>query len=110
MKEGQAHWWRERVTAVALIPLVLWFLVSIVALGRGGYSALIRWLSMPSSALMMVSLLVIVFYHAALGMQVIIEDYVHSANKGRVLIIVRIGCLTLAGAGIVAVTRIVLHK
>jgi succinate dehydrogenase / fumarate reductase membrane anchor subunit len=109
MKEGPEHWWWERVTAVALIPLTLWFLASVIAHSGSDYGAFIAWLRMPSSALMMVLLLVILFYHAALGMQVIIEDYVHSAGKGRALIIIRVGCLTLAAAGILAVVRIVLR-
>ena len=109
MKEGPEHWWWERVTAVALIPLTLWFLASVIAHSGSDYGALIAWLRMPSSALMMVLLLVILFYHAALGMQVIIEDYVHSGGKGLALVIMRVGCSTLAAAGVLAIVRIVLR-
>lgn len=109
MKEGPQHWWWERVTAVALIPLTLWFLASIIGHSARDYSAFIAWLSMPSSAFMMVLLLVILFYHAALGIQVILQDYVHSAGKDLVLIIMRLGCLTLAAAGTLAVVRIALR-
>jgi succinate dehydrogenase / fumarate reductase membrane anchor subunit len=107
--KGPQHWWRERVTAVALIPLTLWVLVSIIAHSRSDHGAFVAWLGKPSSALMMVCLLVVLFYLAALGMEVIIEDYIHSAAKRPALIIVRLGCSTLAAAGILAVLRIVLR-
>jgi succinate dehydrogenase / fumarate reductase membrane anchor subunit len=69
----------ERVTAVALIPLTLWFLASVIAHSGSDQGAFIAWLKLPSAALMMVLLLVILSYHAALGVQVIIEDYGRSA-------------------------------
>jgi len=106
MKAGPKHWWWERVTAVALIPLTLWFLASIVVHSGSDYDSFMAWLSRPSSALTMVLLLVVLFYHAALGLQVVIEDYIHSAGKGRALIIMRLCCLALAAAGILAVVRI----
>jgi succinate dehydrogenase / fumarate reductase membrane anchor subunit len=107
--EGAGHWWRERVTAVALIPLTLWFFASIIAHSASDYSAVIAWLRMPSSTLMMVLLLVALFYHAALGLQIIIDDYVHSSRKVPALIIMRLGCLALAAAGAFAVLRIVVR-
>lgn len=108
-KEGAEHWWRERVTAVALIPLTLWFFASIMAHGGSNYIAFIAWLKMPSSTLMMVLLLIALFYHTALGLQVIIEDYIHSAAKIPVLIIMRLGCFALAAAGTLAVLRVALR-
>ncbi len=108
-KEGVEHWWRERLTAVALIPLTLWFITSMIAHAGGDYAAVIAWLRMPSSTLMMVLLLIALFYHTALGLQVIIEHYVHSTVKIPALIIMRLGCFALAAAGILAVLPIVLH-
>jgi succinate dehydrogenase / fumarate reductase membrane anchor subunit len=107
--EGTAHWWRERLTAVALIPLTLWFFASIIAHSASDYSAVIAWLRMPSSTLMMVLLLAALFYHTALGLQIIIDDYVHSARKVPALIIMRLGCLALAVAGTFAVLRIAIR-
>jgi succinate dehydrogenase / fumarate reductase membrane anchor subunit len=104
-REGAGHWWRERVTAVALIPLTLWFFVSIIAHSGSDYSAVIAWLRMPSSTLMMVLLLIALFYHTALGLQIIIEDYVHSVRAA--LIIMRLSCLALAAAGTFSVLWIV---
>lgn len=108
-KEGVEYWWRERVTAVALIPLALWFIASIIAHGGSDYIAFIAWLRTPFSTLMMVLLLAALFHHTALGLQVIIEDYVHSAVKIPALIIMRLGCFALAAAGILAVLRVALR-
>jgi succinate dehydrogenase / fumarate reductase, membrane anchor subunit len=108
-KEGVQHWWRERVTAVALTPLTLWFIASMIACGGSDYIALIAWLRTPFSTLMMVLLLAALFYHAAIGLQVIIEDYVHSSVKVLALIIMRLSCFTLAVAGILAVLRVALN-
>ncbi len=106
-KEGVEHWWRERVTAVALVPLTLWFATSIIAHSGSDYAVFVTWLKTPSAALMMVLLLIVLFYHTALGLQVIIEDYVHSAAKIPALVLIRLGCFALAAAGILAVLRIV---
>jgi succinate dehydrogenase / fumarate reductase, membrane anchor subunit len=68
-KEGVEHWWRERVTAVALVPLTLWFVASIIAHGGSDYSVLVTWLKTPFATLMMVLLLIALFYHTALGLR-----------------------------------------
>ena len=105
-KEGVEHWWRERVTAIALVPLTLWFVASIIAHGGSDYSVLVTWLKTPFATLMMVLLLIAVFYHTALGLQVVIEDYVHSAVKIPALVAMRLGCLVCAVAGILAMLQI----
>lgn len=105
-KTGAEHWWRERVTAVALIPLTLWFFASIIAHDGRDYAAASAWLRSPFSTLMMTLLLVALFSHTALGLQVIIEDYVHSAVKIPTLIILRLACFAVATAGILAVLNI----
>jgi succinate dehydrogenase / fumarate reductase, membrane anchor subunit len=105
-KEGVEHWWRERVTAVALVPLTLWFVASIIAHGGSDYAFVVAWLKTPFATLMMVLLLIALFYHTALGLQVVIEDYVHSALKIPALIAMRLGCLACAVAGILAMLKI----
>lgn len=105
-KEGVENWWRERMTAVALAPLTLWFFASLIAHSRSGYTAFVAWLRFPLSMLMMVLLLIALFYHTALGLQVIIEDYFHSPMKMPALILMRLGCFGLVIAGILAVLRI----
>lgn len=106
-KQGVEHWWRERVTAIALIPLMLWLVASIVAHSGGDYGEFVAWLKMPLATCMMILLLIALFYHTALGLQVIIEDYVHSAIKIPALILVRLACFGLLTIGILMVVRIV---
>lgn len=76
-KEGVSHWWWQRVTAIALIPLTGWFVYSILTqVVHGDHESTALWLSAPIPAILMVLLIVSLFYHAKLGVQVIIEDYV----------------------------------
>jgi len=106
-KGGVGHWWAERVSAVALIPLTLWFVASIIAHTGSDYAAFIAWLRTPLVSIFMILLLIALFYHTALGLQVVIEDYVHSGVKFAVVIGVRLGCFALAIAGIAAILHIV---
>ncbi len=105
-KDGVEHWWLQRLTAVALVPLTIWFVASIIAHTASDYDGFIAWLSTPLTTTFMTLLLTAMFYHAALGLQVVIEDYVHSAAKIPLLVAMRLGCFTLAVAGIMANLRI----
>ena len=105
-KEGVAAWWLERVMAVALVPLTLWFTASLIALSGRDYAALVTWLRTPLAAFLMVLLLIALFSHLALGLQVVIEDYVHSWVKIPTLLAVRFACFALGIAGILATLRI----
>lgn len=105
-RKGVGHWWAERVTAVALVPLTIWFLVSVVTLTGSNHAGVVNWLRTPSATICMVLLLVALFYHMPLGLQVIIEDYVHSRARFLVLIAMRLGCFALAVTGIVVTLRI----
>ena len=107
-KEGVGPWWAERVSAFALIPLTLWFAASVIAHTRSDYVTVIVWLRTPLVAILMILLLIALFYHTALGLQVVIEDYVHSATKFAAVIAVRLGCCALATAGVMAILRIAL--
>ena len=108
-KEGVEHWWRQRLTAIALVPLGLWFVVSLLAHIGGGYEQAVNWLGQPLPTILMIVLIVVTFYHAALGVQVVVEDYVHQEwAKLGVLITVRFACILLAVAGIFAVLRVAL--
>ncbi len=105
-KVGAKHWWAQRVSAVALVPLTLWFLGAIIAHAGGDYATVIGWLKTPLASLAMIVLLLALFHHTALGLQVVVEDYLHSNVKFAAVIAVRLGCLALASAGIVATLRI----
>lgn len=76
-KEGSHHWWTQRVTAIALIPLTLWFGIAIVMIPGAEYKQIVGWISSPWNTVMLISTIIAVFYHAILGIQVVIEDYVH---------------------------------
>ena len=106
-KEGVTHWWAQRLTALALIPLVLWFVASLVALTGAGRDAVVAWLHAPFPAIATVLLLLAVFYHMSLGVQVVIEDYVHTEwLKISALVLNKFAAFALAGAAIFAVLRI----
>jgi succinate dehydrogenase / fumarate reductase membrane anchor subunit len=105
-KRGSQHWRAERVSAMALVPLTLWFSASLIAHIGSDYTASIAWLRTPLTTGCMVLLLVALFHHAALGLQVVIEDYVHSGLKYAAVIAVRLGCYGLAAIGIIAALRI----
>lgn len=108
-KEGVDHWWRQRLSAIALVPLGLWFVASLLAHVGGGYEQAVAWLGSPLPAILMIALIAATFYHAALGMQVVVEDYVHREwVKLGTLIFLRLACLLLAVAGIFAVLRVAL--
>ena len=105
-KDGVGAWWAERVSAVALVPLTLWFVASIIAHTGSDHAAFVVWLRTPLASIPMVLLLIALFYHTALGLQVVIEDYVHSGTKFAAVMAVRLGCFALATAGVVATLHI----
>lgn len=77
-KEGVQHWWAQRVTALALIPLSLWFVISIIFMAGADHADMVEWISSPFSAAIALLVIVATFWHAMLGVQVVIEDYVHN--------------------------------
>ena len=108
-KEGVEHWLAQRITAVALVPLALWFVISLIQLVGADFDTVQDWVGRPLPAILLVLLFIATFYHAALGLQVVIEDYVHGelARLGLV-ILTRLACVALAVAGIVAVLTLAL--
>jgi len=106
-KEGAAHWWAQRLTAVALVPLVLWFVISIIMLAGSGYGAVYHWMGSPFVSVLMILLIGAGFHHAQLGVQVIIEDYVHTGwLKITCVALVKFAAVTLALASAFAVLMI----
>lgn len=75
--EGTHHWWHQRVTAVANIPLMLWLAWSVTHIPGWSHAEFTAWLAQPCRAILMILAVISVFYHASLGAQVIVEDYVH---------------------------------
>jgi succinate dehydrogenase / fumarate reductase membrane anchor subunit len=106
-KDGTAHWWAQRVSAAALVPLTLWFAVSLLALPALDYGTVRAWLSVPLSSLLAVLLVAVTAYHSYLGTGVVIEDYVHSAGRKLVsLLLLRFLYVIVGGAGIFAILRV----
>jgi succinate dehydrogenase / fumarate reductase membrane anchor subunit len=108
-KSGVHHFWVQRLTAIALIPLTLWFVFSVAQLAGADYGAVKWWVSHPSVAVTLALFLAVSFYHAALGVQVVIEDYVGSeAWKLTLLVLVKFGLAVLGAASIFAVLKVAL--
>jgi len=106
-KDGTAHWWAQRVSAAALIPLTLWFAISLLSLPALGYGPVRLWLSAPLSSLLAVLLVAVLTYHSYLGITVVIEDYVHSAgSKLLSLLLLRFLHVIVGGAAIFALLRV----
>ena len=108
-KDGVQHWWRQRVTAAALLVLGIWFVLLVLSLLHGGYAAAHAALAHPLNAALMIAFLIALFWHMQLGVQVVIEDYVHTRWVGLMLqILVRFFAVLAALLAIIAVLRIAL--
>ncbi|NJD05018.1 MAG: succinate dehydrogenase, hydrophobic membrane anchor protein [Methylococcaceae bacterium] len=75
--EGSHHWWRQRVTSVALVPLSLWLAVAVAHWPDAGYAQVVAWIGIPWNAVLLLSCILLTTLHASLGIEVVIEDYVH---------------------------------
>ena len=105
-REGTSHFWHQRLTSLLLIPLVLWIGFTIAAL-PADHAALVEWVRQPLVTLGLVLLVAAVFYHAKLGLQVVIEDYISShARRTLVLLISSLLCLLAGVIGVLAVLKI----
>lgn len=102
-KQGSGHWWAQRLTAVGLVPLTLWFAFSIMGLTHGNYEMVSAWVAEPLHAIGVILLVLTVVYHSSLGLQVVVEDYVHGPEGIVALIVVKFAHVVLAVAGIYAV-------
>jgi len=109
-KDGTEHWWMQRVTAIALMPLGLWFVFSVAGMAGAGtldYMGVHTWLSSPFSAVLAILFTVALAYHSSLGLQVVVEDYVHEDwLKVASLIGLKLLHVLLAVMGVFAVFRI----
>ena len=106
-KEGVHHWWAQRTTALALVPLALWFVAGVISLIGADYATAVRWFKSPINATLMVLLIVATFYHAALGLQVVLEDYVHNEGQKIASIMVVKGLAALLGLlAVIAVLKL----
>ena len=106
-RAGSHHWWAQRLTAIALVPLTLWFIFSVIHLAGATHQAVIEWLASPLTMGLMLALIVATFHHLQLGVQVVIEDYVHDERtKLTGVLVVKALCILLALVCIVSVLKI----
>ena len=77
-KEGSHHWWHQRLTAIALVPLSFWFVFSLISMVGADYMTVVYWLRLPFVSVLLILFIVFLFYHTVLGLQVVIEDYIDS--------------------------------
>ncbi len=106
-KSGTAHRWSQRLTALALVPLTIWFVASLIGMAGADYYTARAWIGSPMVAGLLILLIVATFYHAYLGLQVVIEDYVHDEGlKIAGLLLVKAAALVLALTGVLAVLTI----
>lgn len=101
--EGTHHWWEQRLTAGSNLLLMLWLIVSLVLLPSLDYATVRAWLSSPLAAVPMILLVITVFYHFRLGLQVVIEDYQH--DESRIVLMVLLNFFAIA-AGTFAIFSI----
>ena len=105
-KDGTGHFWHQRLTALLLIPLVLWLGFSLAAMPID-HATLVGWIQQSWVTVALVLLLIVVFYHAQLGLQVIIEDYISSHSKRTVtLLLSNLVCLLCGTIGVISVLKI----
>lgn len=108
-KHGFSHWWWQRLTAIALIPLTLWFLYSLTCLVGADYNTVLAWLSAPLNAAIMLLFVLTALFHGQTGLQVVIEDYVHNkAINLCLLITIKFAAVILAVLAIISVMKVVL--
>lgn len=106
-KEGVSHWWGQKMTALLLVPLVLWFCFALASLPGANYESVVAWVQSPVTAVLLILTIGATFYHAQLGLQVIIEDYMPSHGaRMTTIIIVNFLCLLFALIGSYAVLKI----
>ncbi len=87
-KSGVVHWWAQRITAVALVPLSIWFVVSMIGMIGANYGVYQDWVSAHGNLILIVAFTLVLFHHAYLGLQVVIEDYIHAEG-------VKVTCIIL---------------
>lgn len=108
-KDGVSHWWVQRLSAVALVPLTAWFLVSLLRAGPGDFTAVHAWLAGPWNAIGALLLVLVLSLHSRLGLQIIVEDYVHQpALKLTALVLIDLAHFLAGAAGIFAILKVAL--
>lgn len=108
-KHGADQWWGQRVTALALVPLAVWFLISLLVLPRFDYLTLAQWVSHGWNAVLLIALVLAVAHHSYLGVRVVVEDYVHPPGPRMVtLLVLQFAHVLIGAAGVLAILKVAL--
>jgi len=108
-KEGVHHWWLQRLTSVALVPLSIGFVASLLALPALDYASLLAWLRQSGTALGLILFVLVAARHSQLGIRVVIEDYVHGAGlKTVALVLIDFAHVLIGAAAVFAVLKVAL--
>ena len=106
-KEGASHWWAQRVSAVGLVILTLWFVISLLSFQTLDHESTLMWMGRPVNAVLLMLLVITLVYHSQLGVQVVVEDYVvQHGLKIATLLVINFIHIALAAAGLFAVLRV----
>jgi succinate dehydrogenase / fumarate reductase membrane anchor subunit len=97
-KHGASHWVAERVSAIALVPLVIWMVYAVLQLAAGDYGFAVHWIQSPLNATLVVLTLAISFWHMHSGLRVVVEDYIHKTLTKSALLLLNLFVCGLAGA------------
>ena len=97
-KHGAGHWVSERVSAIALVPLVIWMVYAVLQLAAGDYGYAVHWIQSPLNATLTALTLAVSFWHMQAGLRVVVEDYIHKAFSKSVLLLINLFVCALAGA------------
>ena len=108
-KHGFSHWWWQRVTAIALIPLTIWFILSVLCLVGAEHQTAFAWLSSPFNATAMLLFVLTALFHAQTGLQVVIEDYIHTTWLNlTMLLLIKFAAVAMSVFAIISVLKVVL--
>jgi succinate dehydrogenase / fumarate reductase, membrane anchor subunit len=105
-KEGVHHWWLQRLTSIALVPLTIWFVVSLLSLPSFEHVTVVSWMAQSWTALLLILFILVATWHSQLGVRVVLEDYVHGGSKTLTLVLITFIHAVVAAAGIFAVLKV----
>jgi succinate dehydrogenase / fumarate reductase membrane anchor subunit len=106
-KEGVHHWWMQRLTSIALVPLAIWFIVSLLSLSSLDHATVIAWMAQSWTALLLILFVLVATWHSQLGVRVVVEDYVHEAGvKTLTLVVITFAHALVAAAGVFAILKV----
>ena len=105
-KDGVHHWWLQRLTSIALVPLTIWFVVSLLSLPSFEHLTVISWMAQSWTALLLILFILVATWHSQLGVRVVVEDYIHGGSKTLTLVVITFIHALVAAAGVFAVLKV----